>query len=141
MKISKKLILISAAILLLAAGCGKHQAQTNQPSTLDASPASKAAKITVNESVEGSSINKASYQVAEGKSALDLLEASHLVETKSFGSMGSFVSSIDGQKPDSKHFWEFFVNGKSSNVGASSYILKDGDKIEWKLSVISANGE
>ena len=98
--------------------------------------------VTVTQVVDGSSSNKASDVITAGETAFDLLKADHQITAKDYGSgMGELVESIDGITPDSKHFWEFYVNGKSSNVGASLYILKGGDKIEWKLSAISSSGE
>ncbi len=92
--------------------------------------------IIVYQTVESSNLNEPSYTAAKGQWALALLKSTHNVTVKSYGSMGEFVTGIDGITPDSKRFWEFFVNGKSSNVGAAAYKLQDGDKIEWKLSEI-----
>jgi Domain of unknown function (DUF4430) len=156
----KKYIILSAAVLLLAAGCGKTQPQTNispapQPQAVNqpTNPPSSAKPTAKPIGQQDEPIN-ISYQqivngkpdigkvtVSEGMNALALLKMTHKVETKDYGSMGQFVLSIDGIKPDSKHFWDFFVNGKSSNIGVSSYVLKAGDKIEWKLTAISASGE
>lgn len=51
-------------------------------------------------------------------------------------SENAFVTSINGRKADSKkhEFWELIVNGKSSDVGAGSYIIKNYDQIEWKIN-------
>ncbi len=150
------LLLPLLSIVLLAAGCNinKPQPATSQPQETQqqeetaSQPSAKtdtlvpkglpaaAGQQTVVQTVEGSSRNQPSYRYTEKQTALQLLKATHAVETKSYGDMGEFVLSIDGIKPDSKHFWEFIVNGKSSNVGASSYILKAGDKVEWKLTEI-----
>lgn len=93
--------------------------------------------ISVNQTVEGSNLNKPDgYQIETGKVALDLLKSTHQVKAKEYSGIGEFVEEIDGIKPDNRHFWAFYVNGKSSTVGASSYTLKDGDKIEWKLDAI-----
>jgi len=161
----KKIILLSAAIFLLAAGCNKAQPQTgNQPisqssfakatedksanqqivqatTTKPSSDVMGAPVITVTQTVEGSNLNKLSDVIPAGENAVDLLKADHQIDTKLYNGIGEMVLSIDGIKPDSKHYWEFFVNGKSSNVGPSSYVLKNGDKIEWKLSLISSSGE
>ena len=163
MRKSTKIFLISSALILLAAGCNKPQATSQQssgnqqlstPNTQtqtkdniggpDYSPNSnpKASTVTVKQTVEGSNLNQSSYTVEEGQKAIILLKASHKVETKTYSGIGEFVESIDGIKPDSKHFWEFFINGKSSQVGASDYTLKNGDVIEWKLTAINAtNGQ
>ncbi len=96
----------------------------------------KAPTITVAQTVEGSNLNKLSTVVPVGENAIDLLRRDHTIETESYGSIGEMVVVIDGIKPDTRHFWAFYVNGKSSNVGASSYKPKDQDKIEWKLEAI-----
>ncbi|MBI3952731.1 MAG: DUF4430 domain-containing protein [Candidatus Doudnabacteria bacterium] len=76
------------------------------------------------------------YQGVEGKTALELLKASHQVETKSY-SFGDMVVAIDGVSPDqTKAFWSFYVNGSQAQVGAGSYVTKSGDVIEWKLEFI-----
>lgn len=131
-------------VAFLAVGCnnikpaqqeqrqGQKQEQ-NQNQT--ASTPSKEPTIIVSQTVEGSDLAEQPYTIQGGEKAIDLLKRKHSVEVKSY-SFGDMVIGIDGIKPDSRHFWEFFVNGKSSNVGASSYILKNGDKIEWKLEEI-----
>jgi hypothetical protein len=77
-----------------------------------------------------------SYQGQEGKNALELLKQKYPVEVKSFSGVGEFVDAINGVKPDEKHFWSFYVNGAQSNTGASTYITKSSDVIEWKLEEI-----
>jgi hypothetical protein len=163
----KKLFILSATALLLAAACNKTQPPINQQTipTTDTKVQQNAtssstsnvqeqakqnppkedllpdAQVTVQQTVEGSNLNRPQYTIMMGADALTLLQSTHKVETKDYGSTGKFVLSIDGVTPDSKHFWEFFVNGKSSNVGASSYMLKPDDKLEWKLSAISSSGQ
>jgi hypothetical protein len=99
-------------------------------------PGYTAGYIVVTQTVDGSNTNQPYNKVKDSTNALDLLNSTHTVVAKDYGpGMGEFVESIDGVTPDSKHYWEFFVNGKSSNVGASSYILKNGDSLEWKIAV------
>jgi hypothetical protein len=137
MKIKKQLIFIAVAIALLAAGCAKPSSTINSAPTATTTP--QAQSLNVYQTVQGSSLNQAApYQLQQGKSALDLLQATHKVEVKDYAGIGAFVTGIDGMAPDNKHFWELFVNGKSSNVGASSFLPQNNDKIEWKLSTISA---
>jgi hypothetical protein len=170
----KKVIILSAAIFLLAAGCGKAQPErvnkpvsqsanqqvsvpANQPSQAPLASPQPVAKaqikskpdiaapdvntFTVYEIVDGPGQNQSSYQASSTENAFRLLSLTHKVQATSYSGIGEFVSSIDGTASDSKHFWEFFVNGKSSNVGASTYVLKSGDSIEWKLSAISSSGQ
>ena len=64
-----------------------------------------------------------------------------LFDVGHFAAAGHLAVSADGTD-----LWVGYGNGnapdgsdgKSSNVGASSYILKTGDKVEWKLSTISS---
>ena len=78
-----------------------------------------------------------SYEGREGVDAMSLLRENYNIETEEFGGgLGEFVTSIEGIGPASDEFWGFFVNGETANVGASTYITKDGDIIEWKIEEI-----
>ncbi len=89
-------------------------------------------KITVQQKITGQA-EFSSQQIEEGKTALDLLN-----ETESAVTTGekenAYVVGINGIKAEEekKEFWAFYINGKQAAVGAGSYKLKDGDKIEWK---------
>lgn len=78
-----------------------------------------------------------SYKGQNGKTALDLLKSNYKVETQSFTG-GEFVKSINGQTPDNNHFWAFYVNGQEATIGASQYVTKDGDTVEWKMKQINS---
>jgi len=77
-----------------------------------------------------------SYQGEDGKSALELLKKSNTTETKEYKGLGEFVTSINGLAGDKENFWSFYVNGKQAQVGASSYITKSTDLIEWKYEKV-----
>ena len=156
MKKISKILLVSAAIFLLAAGCdlGNRQQATGGSTQNTVNSTQQTAgnqnqaqnqvaddRPWITQAVEGSNINQPKTQFTQGQSAMDVLEATHQVESKEYSGLGKMVISIDGKAADSKHFWEFFVNGKSSNVGASSYKLQENDKIEWKLSTINSYGK
>lgn len=53
--------------------------------------------------------------------------------SKEFSGMGFFVSEIGNLKEGDGKYLIYFVNGKSPNIGISSYILKDQDIIKWEL--------
>ena len=76
------------------------------------------------------------YDGVNGQTALSLLQKSHSVETKDYGAMGQMVVAIDGVKPDTKHFWAFYVNDAMATEGASTYKTKNSDVIWWKLEAI-----
>ena len=71
------------------------------------------------------------YAGKDGSNAMDLLKASFTVETKHY-SFGDMVQSINGLAADDTHYWSFYVNGKSSDIGASDYLSKSTDTLEWK---------
>ncbi|MDD2807922.1 MAG: DUF4430 domain-containing protein [Patescibacteria group bacterium] len=50
------------------------------------------------------------------------------------GDLGVLVQSIGDQAGDVKTntFWEYWVNDKHADIGASGYKLKTGDVVEWK---------
>jgi hypothetical protein len=50
------------------------------------------------------------------------------------GSLGIFITGFYGVQAQGNHFWEFFVNGQSSLVGVSAYIVKSGDVLEFRYS-------
>ncbi|HEX3568212.1 MAG TPA: DUF4430 domain-containing protein [Candidatus Saccharimonadales bacterium] len=74
-----------------------------------------------------------SYRGITGKTALQVLQAAHQVQTKIYSGFGPLVTAIDGQIADAKHFWAFYVNGKLAQVGAGSYQTKSTDTVTWKL--------
>ena len=75
------------------------------------------------------------YQGVEGKNALELLKASHQVESTT-SDFGEFIVAIDGQRPDNQHFWAFYVNGQLAQEGAGTYQTKPTETIVWRLDKI-----
>lgn len=54
---------------------------------------------------------------------------------KDYPNMGFFVEEINGVKNDSEKnlYWMYYVNDQPATEGISTRILKNGDKITWKL--------
>jgi hypothetical protein len=49
------------------------------------------------------------------------------------GDLGTMITAIDGLNNGADNYWwKYWVNDDYANMGASNYILNDGDKIEWK---------
>ncbi|OGK16644.1 hypothetical protein A2774_03260 [Candidatus Roizmanbacteria bacterium RIFCSPHIGHO2_01_FULL_39_12c] len=90
-------------------------------------------KITVKQKITGQD-DFSSYQIEEDKTALDLLKQSSSPVTVG-EKENAYVAGINGIKAEAEkqEFWAFYVNDKMSSVGAGSYKLKNGDKIEWKV--------
>ncbi len=145
---NNKLLLVAISVVLLAAGCNKTQPvkdlgtdDTNLEKVIQQAPTPPVASTTTKTVIPAKEPQVANLEVKyngqEGKNALELIKLSYKVESKSFGSAGEFVESINGVKPDAQHFWKFFVNGKASSVGAGSYVTKSADVLEWKLDKIN----
>ena len=52
---------------------------------------------------------------------------------KNYPGLGFFVTDIGTLHTGNKKNLLYYINGKEATVGVSSYTLKDGDIIEWKL--------
>ena len=76
------------------------------------------------------------YYGADGKTALELLEAAHEVEKKT-SSVGSFVEAIDGIKNRTDRFWLFYVNGQKPDVASDRFPTTAKDTIEWRFEKYS----
>jgi len=76
--------------------------------------------------------------VNQGQSAWDAVVAAvglnNLKYTDYGGNMGIFITEFNGISADSSHYFEFQVNGVSSNSGVSSYKVNDGDKLDFVLT-------
>ncbi len=51
---------------------------------------------------------------------------------KEYSGLGVFIESIDVIRNSQELFWQFWVNSQYARVGASQYLLKNGDSVEWK---------
>ncbi len=50
-------------------------------------------------------------------------------------SVGIFIITIGDQKNgQDNNYWTYYVNDKFANIAADKYLLKAGDKVEWKFS-------
>jgi hypothetical protein len=54
-------------------------------------------------------------------------------EGKQYTGLGFFVTSIGSLQSGAGKNLMYYVNGEEAGLGVSSYIIKGGDKIEWKL--------
>ena len=78
------------------------------------------------------------FSVEPGASGLDAVEAAIGEENLSVqdfgGDLGVFVTGFSGVEAQGNHFWEFRLNGESSQVGLSKYEVQPGDVIEFVYS-------
>ena len=66
-----------------------------------------------------------------GVRVFELDKDSAEIEYDTYDGLGEFITSINGQSADTTHFWAFYLNGESSQTGASQTTLKQGDVIKF----------
>ena len=75
--------------------------------------------------------------VNPGQSAWDAVSSAvgsnNLKYTDYGGDMGIFITGFNGIDAASNQYFEFRVNGVSSNTGVSNYKVNDGDKLDFVL--------
>lgn len=130
---TQKILIALGSVALLAVSCNPVPAQR----------ATEQTTVRVTQSVQGQKQDETlEFSVSEPKTAMDLLKGSYEISAKDFGpGLGEFVEGIAGLKAGGDEFWSFYVNGKSSNVGAASYTPIEGDSLEWKLEKINESGK
>jgi|GEM_PF-3341295 len=52
--------------------------------------------------------------------------------SRAYPSLGDFVDSVAGRKNENGMYWFLYVNGTSSDLGASQKMVAPGDSIEWR---------
>ena len=88
---------------------------------------------------DGASQQTYNFEVATGTTALDVLlgvaQANMFEVQTTVYDFGTMVDSINGvgSETSSNKFWIYYINDASATVGASSYIVVDGDTILWKF--------
>lgn len=103
---------------------------------------SKATSYTVDVGVQGTTdvVLQETIEITEGQNALEALKKAlgdkipYEIKTASFG---SYVVSINNEEEKTFGGWDgwgYLVNGVSPNIGADSYILKAGDKLQFYYS-------
>ena len=134
------LAIVGVAIVLFGGGYYLSQnkpapkQQTSTTSTTNSEAKKTVVTVTIKEGA-----NEKNYQLTSGvgKTVLEVTQSATdgQVVTKGTG-VNAYVTSINGREAssDKKEFWEMKINDKSAEVGAGSYIVKEGDKIGWKIS-------
>jgi len=56
-------------------------------------------------------------------------------DSKDYKDLGSLVTQLGDKKNGADNrYWQYWVNNVSPRVGASAYILRPGDIVEWKFT-------
>ncbi|HET9721529.1 MAG TPA: DUF4430 domain-containing protein [Candidatus Saccharimonadales bacterium] len=116
-----KTLIVALAIVIVGAGGAAIAVVSNSPQ--------HKVGTTLNSQQQLTDIK---YNGQSGVDALTLLKKHAQVQAKHY-SFGDLVTSINGSKGTGPKYWTFYANGKESMVGASVYVTKNSDKLEWKL--------
>lgn len=55
-------------------------------------------------------------------------------KSKFYTGLGQYVNEINGVKESGGLHWTLYINDQPATVGSSQYIIRVGDKIEWRLA-------
>lgn len=116
----KILSLITAVALLFSVtGCTTNNESETKQSQNDKSETKETVSIEIKFGKE-----------SEGKTLMDEVKSVANVKEEN-----GFITGIDNlvANPDKKEFIAIYINGEMAQVGADSLILKNGDKVEFKL--------
>jgi hypothetical protein len=124
----KKIILFILFFLLIISGYFFYQNQLHSKKSIV-----KQENIIVYLKLDGQE-DFVKQAISTKKNALEFTKEKTKLVTKGEGAY-AYVVEINGRKANdlNKEFWAFYLNGRQAEVGAGSYQLKEGDKIEWKL--------
>jgi len=92
--------------------------------------------VTVSVSAGSSSY---AIEVPKGTTAYDAMttlaseNSSFTFKSKLYSGLGYFIQEINGVPNAGGKYWTLYLNGKYSNVGASQYVLQQGDNVEWRF--------
>ncbi len=132
MKKYTKLVLLLAVISLLGFGFWNLKLRDQKATVQNEKIQQVTASLKIN---DGTNVRSFDISGFIGKTALEATETNTKVVATGTG-VNAFVTSLDGRIADTKkrEFWELIANGAQTQVGAGTYIIQNGDKIEWRIS-------
>ena len=136
------LLVVTPAPIATTTGVRTSPVSTTNPNT-HAAPTPQTQQTTVAAPAPAPNttflVSGASYRLylPQGTTVLDAMHT--LASTTSFSftghsylGLGFFIDSIGGKENADGFYWFLYVNGKSSDTGASQTTLHAGDTVEWR---------
>jgi len=123
----KKQVLIYIAIVVIAIGAIGGGFYLYQSNTKKPEPTPVVVESTPSATWEN---NILTYNGKDGVTAEDLIKQVATITKDQYG----MVASINGVAATGNQYWQFNINGASSNEGAGTYITKSTETITWQLS-------
>lgn len=131
--VRNKKIMIGISLIIITTGCILFFSTVNQSISQKETESGKAILIIDN-------IELLSYEFNQAITAFDLLKKSGLdLEVKNYD-IGVFIEAIgDKRNGQDNKYWLYHVNGEMPMMAADKYMLKSGDKVEFKFEAIDKN--
>lgn len=86
----------------------------------------------------GKSSDSYTTTLSSGQTAWDAVVAAIGIDNIKYtdygGDLGNFITAFNGISAEGNQYYEFRVNGVSSNIGVSGYKCNDGDKLDFVLT-------
>lgn len=129
----KLILLVSSAFLVTACGSSNQEAESTAATSTQASSVEATVAVSFSLEEDGKEMTDLAKEVdvQEGQNVLDALKENYEVVEE-----GGLVSSIEGYEQVEKEskYWLYSVNDEQPTVGASDYILEEGDEVKWSLN-------
>lgn len=114
-----------------------------QPEVSHAAALENGVTISVVDGAGDDILPMTAVSIDEGDTAFDVLNEVTTVIAEDTN-WGKDIKSIDGTTLEGTNFWAFYVNGKASNLGSSSYQVTNGDNLlfvytDWTQTVEELN--
>ncbi len=129
------LVGILVAILALATFTYTYTNNRDTVTNTDSAPSEISATITIQD-------DSKTVSIPEGATVLAALEYLNerdktlALEIKEYPGLGTLVQGMKGAANGTGgKYWQYFVNNEMPQIGADSYIIKDGDTIEWRFEI------
>lgn len=139
---AKYFFFVLLLLVTVGAGCSsKSDVQNTQ-----ANPENTTAEERANAEIQATLVvDKKTYAatVEEGSTALELMNVISqrhdlTFSGKDYGELGLFLEAINGvtNNPDTQQYWTLYVNNAMAQVGVSSYVVQNGDTVEWRYEIL-----
>lgn len=136
MKINRENGLLLALVLVVGFGLGAAVNIPSLPPTASPEPGTISLMLDYGDGDVATydnvsvSANENLFQVMETTAK----ENNLTFESKEYEGLGALITKI-GEKENGadNRYWQYWINHKKPEVGASAYILQPGDFVEWKF--------
>jgi hypothetical protein len=135
---------IILGIVILVVGVGLALVSNYAGTPREAAPQTVPQATSISLSVDGLYAAR-QVSIATGETILEVLQSLDTSDpalkltTKEYAGLGTLVTGMGGKENGTgKEYWQYKVNGVMPQIGASAYVLKNGDTVEWYFAASQA---